>query len=1531
LASNDLWGNWVTPDLARNPGLAADTYNSKNLTAVAPLLSYVSKGVSAQDAINDHIEGNGTQSFWAKIGAKTASGLEILGKPLKEIQRDYKFIHSVYTDHGFLPGFAVTLGVIGGTVGGTLLGGPTGGAIGADLAATALRKLSTVGPWADTYKDSYAKSNSEDYVVSPGRDISNAISQTVKAIGYEPAIRAFGVTDHPVDPNASIISKIGTGLSSPASIISAIGDASFDITTDPIMVISRYNQLMKSGKLLKEGTTELKYPIMATVPGARDFILARTKVPVTSDQMDMVFKGTGIFNATSRTYNRALEDIASTIRNASTKGEAAGIIIQKYPQLGTATAGRLALETKTAEDVHQFLKTSIFLGETNGAIAGQAILPSRTLLRAAIGDSKIVDAVRNANIPRLIPDVLNPGKYIDNPEYNANVVNKAKRIVGSAYKTFSGYMPYSVDPETLKLSLSKFRWNAPDAATTVYRIGRIGLGDRAAKIWAGKYAEAVATGDQALARDMKNQSLFESFKALGLPDDNALVKSVLDDIYKIDQEQVGTQIYGTNVLGEPLGQYATATGSSIGAIFSHQATNMFDIPDFMQIKKAMRSLGTYGKVLGPVDDFVAKAYTNSIFKPLALATAGFGLRVAAAEMIPAFARYGIINSFKAKLAASAAKANYKLDAAEAQHIFDVSMTGLGVGEGIAEDALKTGFPTFKKARTAGLNFAAKLLPEEQMDLATRLVMANNGHILSEGVTTGHGYDASASYQMGQSAHYYFQVQRNTPLFKEMPEWTTYTAADTSRYSAVLTTNLNKAANDQAGKNIASDLLTEIKINEKRLADKGNLKGVNPNIVSSGFYTTEEFQSLRTNLVNKEYIRMLDTKNGTYDGYKKELDTLTRWKNGDLHQFAVDRVDSILGMLVGKDGTYLEKLAANVALGKEADYKSVIEMTKNTRMSMPAAVAGPLLESLIPKNPLVYITNLGFKKVIDPIVNNLAREQLYVMHVGDAYAQLKPKIAAGWMTEDQALRVAQTRATYSMLPQIHNTALRSQFAQIARNFLPFYFAQEQALKRAFNTLKDTSIASPAFSRGMRFYQITEHALSDPTFVQQDESGNKYIYFPLVGEFGKALQSGLASIGVPMVAGLPITARGSLVSLKSVLPELQTPGVSPFLAVSGNLISDLFPATTSAVKGTIGTIAFDRSVWDSLIPAAWLKTVLAQNEGLDFTNQMGNAVSGALAAAYYHGQVPGPDSNEYQRQAFVERIKNNARSILLMKAILNITSPLAPQVKQEDTGLRDEFWKLYKQKGDFSSALMEFLGKHGDSAVSYTVAKSTSNVPGAKYPYIQKTVDFINNNATAFDPKSPVSTGMFYLIPQDNAKNESDRAIYNELVNMHLRSQRTPQELLKQFYISQGDQVISAEKTKHVAAITQAKANFDTYSQKVENDRWSGVMKKMQNLYPIWYADYTNGEGKINAQIAYNQLQNIFSNDATAPKHEQAQLVKAVMKDYQTHLQTVNQYKMLSITGTLPQIENQNWENYLLSLAESDPRLKPVINSVFMKLG
>ena len=424
---------WVTPDLARNPSLAFDVANQKDPHSAADLVSHTAKTVATSDAITEHANTNGTHGFWQTLGHGAVTGLEWLGKPLKEVQKDYKFVHSVYHNDGFLPGFVATMGIVAGGIGGAVLGGGVGAALGADLAAGLTRKV-----MGNLYQNSYANSENENYKVSPGRDFSNALATATDAIGMDAAAKALRNT------------KSGFG-----KVVSGIGDIGFDLTADPVMVIGRFGQLMRGGKYLKlenAAEVQLRYPIMKAVPGIKDFLMSRTGVALTSEQMDAVYKGKGIFNGVARNYRAALEDIAKSD---------AGEIVAKYPQLGTIAAGRLG-KMDTPEKVHQFLKEGLFFGETERNIAGQGMLPSRTLLKAKLGDSRVIDYLRN--------DGSLPGKI---------------------YKTFSGYMPYSVDPKTLQLSLTKFRWDAPDAATTVYRIARFGMGDSAAKEWAGKYLSLI--------------------------------------------------------------------------------------------------------------------------------------------------------------------------------------------------------------------------------------------------------------------------------------------------------------------------------------------------------------------------------------------------------------------------------------------------------------------------------------------------------------------------------------------------------------------------------------------------------------------------------------------------------------------------------------------------------------------------------------------------------------------------------------------------------------------------------------------------------------------------------------------------------------------------------------------------------------------------------------------------------------------------------------------------------------------------------
>ena len=163
-------------------------------------------------------------------------------------------------------------------------------------------------------------------------------------------------------------------------------------------------------------------------------------------------------------------------------------------------------------------------------------------------------------------------------------------------------------------------------------------------------------------------------------------------------------------------------------------------------------------------------------------------------------------------------------------------------------------------------------------------------------------------------------------------------------------------------------------------------------------------------------------------------------------------------------------------------------------------------------------------------SNMSRQPLFFNHVKNELNSIQYAIDSKKISEEEGLRIAMTRASFAMVPQIHNTALRTQFSVLVRNYVPFYFAQEQAMRRA-GTLITTNPAA------FRQYQLIQQGVNDPGFVEEDSNGQKHLTIPVVGEFGSMVLNASAALGLPVVGGLPVTVTGNLESLKTVLPEFK----------------------------------------------------------------------------------------------------------------------------------------------------------------------------------------------------------------------------------------------------------------------------------------------------------------------------------------------------------------------------------------------------------
>ena len=132
------------PSLTSNPSAAHSVITSTDPNSTAPTVAHSLNVATTQQVIQDNAAQGDNTNFWQKTFGGAAKvvmgGLNWLNKPLQEVQRDYRYVHSVYANYGIFDGLIATGLVAGGAALGSFIG-PGGTALGAAAAATLERKF----------------------------------------------------------------------------------------------------------------------------------------------------------------------------------------------------------------------------------------------------------------------------------------------------------------------------------------------------------------------------------------------------------------------------------------------------------------------------------------------------------------------------------------------------------------------------------------------------------------------------------------------------------------------------------------------------------------------------------------------------------------------------------------------------------------------------------------------------------------------------------------------------------------------------------------------------------------------------------------------------------------------------------------------------------------------------------------------------------------------------------------------------------------------------------------------------------------------------------------------------------------------------------------------------------------------------------------------------------------------------------------------------------------------------------------------
>jgi len=1531
------------------------------------------------------------------VGKALGTAMSWAGKPLQEIQKDYKFIHSLYVDHGVGGMLLGTAGVLaGGAIG--ALGGPAGIALGADIGGALSRNI--LGRVVPNFQDSFNKSNDPNYLVSFGRDFAHGLAAI---------------------PGLGTLRNTNTGF---GQVVSGIADASFDFEGDPVAAGSKMAGAIKRGDNLavvkqtdEAGNLVLNakgQPITklddvtgkpiahATLPFASsggavsNFLLSNSSRIITADQVDQV-----LANPLMAAKVRAIDDMVDKAKNDPTI--AAGYIHTNYGiPMGWSAALSKALSTATTRDeAVQTIKQALYskeLADSANTAVGELRLPSLTYgkmlsqkygidrIRMSKNASNYNDQV-NLLLPRksaVMEPAVNPdgspvldetGNQVMNPKTVTKVdpntgvetqeqlfkLNKPAlfskpgsgaimNALAGKVRTFTGQRALSFDTKANALSSKEFDPADPNASRTAMDFTYYSMPYRVALEHATKMITATDDGARIDQMHVLQQEVLKNFGVA-----KAQAASVFGQLESASRGSAFDKgVYAVNdgrLIGstEMKPEYSDTPKELAIVEGQRYKGSMLDLRDIRQV---MRSAKAYGALYNPVDDFFTH-YTNAIFAPLALLSPAFGLRVSSGEALHQIMRKGLPSYLSNVLAASVANMSdkyrlYHMDKI-AQTLTETDKNAIeaeqatGVAKPITTNEVtkeldernRTVHGTFKNLDDSltskqSWNNAANAARNARFNIMPLGLLANKfresnlvPYFVKDKINAMDRYSAIYGNRMPQAgvsaAHAASEdlvAKDNINLFVKKhghgtvpgQELAGLSQLDNSFHSTYAK-NVNMAAADLAQRDIARDYMNRMKSPE--------FKALSPD---------EQFASL----VDAQAARIKNP--NMYQDYRKSMDGYTK---AVPESFAKNQVDYLQGLVYGTGRKVNVDLVDKIAKGQRVTEQ---ELRKLPQTALPIQVLGRQTMPTI-GDSLRRVEQMGYRKFVTPVMDYVSRQPLFADFFTRRLIANQPLIDMGLLSEDEAVRMTATQATREMIPTIHSPAIRSQFAVLHRNLLPFFFAQEQAMRRTGRLV----MTNP---QAFRDFQIIQQGLNNPGFVHTDANGQKYIVYPGgIGEAGNAIARGLNALGLKQFTGLPTSITGNTASLLTVLPEVKMPGTSPFVNFAMTELSKKFPWMDKAVNVASG--GYPSQNWiDTFIPNSTMRDLFNAMNMDDRESTVLNSKLSAIMAAYYHGDLPENYTSlpPYQQQDILTKIEHNAQSNLLIKGLFSFFLPLAPTVSNDYytkdlQTFRSEYLNMLKEKDPSTgatytaaAALNKFLQETGSAdrpnrAISYTVAHSINETGGAYAPLADSTLSWINNNQSLLNNPN-YSTAAPYLIPQA-ADSKDALAVENKLIINHFRAKTTSRDFLNALYVKQGWQDLDNAYTAYQADVKNLRASGDKNGMYQAGQQWKAITDQYGQSNPIWYADYTNPTRTEMAKNAVSQFLTMQEKGLLGSS-TQGQKISEILDNYKAYHQdlianTVDGKKLPGYTQA-----RDSWYTYMDNLAAADPQLSNVITSVFRRV-
>lgn len=509
-----------------------------------------------------------------------------------------------------------------------------------------------------------------------------------------------------------------------------------------------------------------------------------------------------------------------------------------------------------------------------------------------------------------------------------------------------------------------------------------------------------------------------------------------------------------------------------------------------------------------------------------------------------------------------------------------------------------------------------------------------------------------------------------------------------------------------------------------------------------------------------------------------------------------------------------------------------------------------------------------------------------------------------LLDEHSVRAAMGDVT----PFVHDPEMRSNMQGTVGNLMPFWFAQEQFLKRWGKAIVD----SPATLEKLL---LLHNGVRDIGFTHTDpNTGDEVFTIPGTEQTTAALASGLNFLSgghfdfrLPLYAAMTGTAQFALPGFTDV----GLPSLGPTAGLALKAMEHIFPELGDMETPILGDRT--RPDWlDYLVPSSY-RNLLSGFRGDMSDPRYAQEFANQIIYEYGHSQFRDAQGNPLDPLAsdhLVARIREGSRGTMVMKGLLGLLAPISggtPQAAYLDD-MNAELKVLFAEGLDPSAAYEAFRARHGDGfAMSDMFAskqvQTTERSSVAPLPTTERAFDWVNQHP---DLVHAYPAAAAFLIPPQTGTDVHSRQAFNQQLTLGMRRLRTPDELIKQLYFQEaaepyfqmesekdallhGADNLSAAATVRLAPWLAQNAEFAQQAA-TGNVRagieaaWSAVSAQYQKAHPVFASELTSATGRDNREAARTQLGQLLASP-TLVTDDRTAAMRTLLEEYQRFNDTI----------------------------------------------